>query len=358
MYTYKFRIYPTKSQQTLLSKHFGCSRFVYNYFLNRRNEIYQQTKKGSTYVKDCLELTKVKKEFEWLSEVNSQSLQAGLKNLDSAYKHFFAKRHNFPKFKSRKSKQSYKIPQSIKIDNDKTYLPKFREGIKTIFHREVQGRIISGHVTRNKSGQYFISLLTDYNKPKPKGRKSKSKIGIDLGIKTFVTTSSGIKFEMPKVYRKFKNQIAKYQRRLSNSHNKRDQKVLCLLYRKCSNIREDFLHKLTLQLVRENQTIIVEDLSVKEILSNKFIADDMQDCPFGQFITILQYKCDLYNRQFIKINKWYPSSKTCNHCGNINTELQLSQREWQCPSCKKILDRDLNAAKNILTVGLHGLTKA
>lgn len=346
-----------------MAKHFGCVRYIYNHFLVARNEYYKQHGKGSNYTLDCRELTKMKKreEVKWLNEVNAQSLQFALKSLDSAFNLFFRKINHFPSFKNRHDKQSFRIPQGLKfLNNGKLSIPKFREGIKIKLHRPVRGRIINASIVRNNSGQFFIFIVTDREVSKYKERAES--VGIDLGIKNFCVLSTGEKIAPPKAFYKYKKELIKQQKKFDKSTTEKEKlkylNRIRKIYRKATNIRQDFLHKLANKLVSENQTILVEDLNVPEIQKNKIVARNMQDCSWGTFLMYLEYKCGWRGRNFVKINKWYPSSKTCHKCGFIKSDLTLDDREWDCILCGSHHDRDINAALNIQAVGLHSMQKS
>lgn len=360
IYTYKLRLYPTKSQKELLEKHFGCSRFVYNYFLNRRKEIYLKEKIGSTYNKDCKELTKLKQELDWLYEVNGQSLQASLKNLDGAYNNFFAKRAKFPKFKSKKSKQSFRCPQSNKIiGNNRLQITKFKEGIKFRYKGKIEGKICYCTITKNKSNHYYCSLLVE--KDVKKLAITNKEIALDVGIKNLLTDNNGIKYNQHSRIKSLKKKLAKVSRKFSkqrqkssNKQSKRLEKTrlkLAKLYQKITNCKINNLHKITRQIINENQVIYIESLDIKSMFNNKLLTKHLQNCNFSEIIRQFEYKSEWYGRKLIKIDRFFPSSKTCSGCGWINQELKLKNRKWICPNCNIEHDRDCNAAKNILKEG-------
>ena len=355
--TYKFRIYPNKEQEILLSNHFGCSRFVYNYFLNERKEQYQKNKKSDNYYVQAKILTELKKkeEYNWLKEVNSQTIQFALRCLDTAYVNFFRGNAQFPNFKSRKHKNTFTIPQFGRLEENKIYIPKFKNGIKVrLDKREIKGKIGKMNITKTPTGKYYVSIFTEQSiEQLPKTNKQ---VGIDLGIKDFVITSDGIKFENNRYTKKYSRELKKAQQHLSrkekgsNGFEKQKLKV-AKIHEKISSCRLDTLHKVSYQLVKENDLIVVEDLNVKGMIKNHKLSKHIADVSWGNFVNLLNYKCDWYGKELVKVNRFYPSSKTCNSCGWINQGLKLSEREWTC-KCGETHDRDLNASKNILKEGL------
>jgi len=354
--SFKFQLLPTKDQKEKLSQHFGCRRFVWNYFLNRRKEEYLDNKKTLNYYDCANELTKVKKqaEYNWLKEVNSQTLQHTLRDLDTAYNKFFRKETKFPIFKSKHKRQSFRVPQHISVKKDKIYFPKFKEGIKLNIHREF-GEIRFITISKTSTNKYFVSLTCEVEQNKLK--KNKNKIGVDLGIKNFAVCSNGDVFDNPKHYHKLEKKLKYNQRQLSkktkggSTRGKQRLKV-AKIYEKITNSRMDFLHKLSRKLIDENQVICVEDLNVKGMMSNHKLAKSVANCGWGEFVRQLTYKAEWYGRTLIKIDRFFPSSKTCYDCGYINQELKLKDREWKCV-CGKNIDRDYNASLNILKQGLN-----
>ena len=355
--TYRFRVFPNKEQEVLLNKHFGCSRFVYNYFLNERKEQYQKDKKSDNYYTQAKTLTDLKKQEEtiWLKEVNSQTLQFALRSLDTAYVNFFRCNAQFPKFKSRKHKNTFTVPQFGKLEDGKIILPKFKEGIKVKLHREVKGEIGKMNITKTPTGKYYVSIFTEQQiEDLPKTNKQ---VGIDLGLKDFVITSDNNKFKSNRYTKKYAKQLKKAQQHLSrkqkgsNGFEKQKLKV-AKIHEKIANSRLDTLHKVSHQLVNENDLIVCEDLNVKGMIKNHKLSKHIADASWGNFVTLLQYKCDWYGKELVKVNRFYPSSKTCGNCGWINQELKLSDREWTCESCGVVHDRDVNASCNILKEGL------
>jgi putative transposase len=304
------------------------------------------------------ELTQIKSNEEtvWLNDCNSQSLQHAIKHLDSAYNRFFKKLAKFPKFKSKKNKQSFRIPQFVTIEDGRIHFPKFKEGIRIDQHREVEGEINNATITRNKAGQYYACIgVTRTIESKPKINKT---VGIDLGIKSLVTCSDGKTFENINTTKKYEKQLKLRQKELSRTKKGskgRDKARLRVgkVHQKITNIRQNNIHQITSKLINENQVICLEDLSVKNMMSNHCLAKAIGDASWGELVRQLTYKAGWYGRTIIKIDRYFPSSKTCSHCGYINENLTLSDREWKCPRCQTVLDRDYNASLNILRQGLN-----
>lgn len=358
---YSFRLYPNEQQKSILAKHFGSCRFVYNYFLRQRIDFYtknkESDKKGLTYSDTSKMLTSLKKQTEtiWLNEINSQSLQQSLRRLDVAYNNFFDKRAKFPKFKKKFNKQSFLVPQNFKIDveNNLLYIPKCAP-IKAIFHRAIEGTIKSVNISNTPSGKYFASILCEIEKvvkPKSNGKQ----IGIDLGLKSFLVTSDNEAIDSPKYLRKSERKLKKLQCLLSrkvkgsNKRNKSRIKV-ARIHEKINNQRKDFLHKLSHRLVSESQAIFAEDLHVKGIMANHCLAKGVADSGWSEFLRQIKYKSEWSGTNFGQIDRFFPSSKTCFNCGWINESLSLKDREWTC-QCGQIVNRDHNAAQNILRFG-------
>ena len=356
---YKYRIYPNKRQKELLAKSFGCCRFVYNHFLNKRIETYQTEQKTLTYNQCSSELTKLKSELEWLKEPDKCSLQNAIKDMDKAYKNFFENNAGFPKYKSKKTHRfSYRtnaINGNIAYLEKHIKLPKLGM-VKTRTKLIPQGRILNATISQEPSGKYYVSLCcTDVEIPKLE--KTGKEIGIDLGIKSFAVTSSGETIPNPKYLQKSLNKLARLQRELSRktrgSSNWNKARIkLARLQEHIANQRTDFLQKLSTKLIRENDVICIEDLQVKNMIRNHKLARNIADVSWSEFIRQLQYKADWYGKTIIKVDKWYASSQICSCCGEqFPITKDLSIREWICPNCHTVLDRDGNAAINILREG-------
>ncbi len=365
---YKYRIYPTEEQKVLFAKTFGCCRFVYNWALNLKIEAYKQEKKSIGNVEMINRMrSELKAEYEWLSEVNSQSLQSALRNLDTAYKNFFRDTHTvgFPKFKNRKSKQSFQCPQHCSVDFGKgtISIPKAKD-IPAVLHRKFKGTIKTVTISMTSSGKYFASVLVDTSIQELPAMtiQGDTTLGIDLGIKSLAVCSDGRTFDNPKNLKRNLDRLKFLQKRLSRkqkgSANRNKARIrVTRLQEHIANSRKDNLHKITHALTHDSQvrTICMEDLNVKGMQRNHHLAQAVGDASFGTFLTLLEYKCSWYGVNLIKIDRFAPSSKTCGKCGYIYKGLKLSERSWICPECGTHHDRDFNAACNIKEFGLKAL---
>ena len=350
---FKYRIFPSNPQKELIAKHIGSSRFVFNLALETKNTAYIGNKHNYSAFDLVKQLPELKKELPWLKEVNAQSLQQSIQNMDIAFKKFF-KGTGFPKFKKKSNKGSFSIPQNVIVENGLLIIPKFKEGIKIKLHRPTQGTIKSATISVTPTGKYFVSILCDTNTEIPAKAPitESTTIGIDLGIKDFAITSDGEVFENPKYLRKAQSKLKYVQRKYSKYKGKRTKKKLAKLHEDVVNKRKDFLHKVSTKLIRENQTIALETLVVKNMVKNHNLAQAISDAGWSTFVSMLEYKADWYGKNILRIGQFAPSSKTCSNCGNINKELQLKDREWTCNSCSTVLDRDVNAACNIKSFAL------
>lgn len=359
---YKFRLYPNKEQEIYFSKCFGSVRFIYNKMLNDKIEYYKKNNK-------ILNTTpaKYKKEYIWLKEVDSLALANAQMNLDKAYKNFFRdKLVGFPKFKSKKTnKFSYTTNNqngTICIIDKYIKLPKLKTLVRIKQHRQIpeNGKIKSATISKNPSGKYYISILVEQEIKEL--TKNEFIVGVDLGLTDFAITSDGIKYSNPRYLRKSLNKLAKEQRKLSRkkngSKNRNKQRMkVAKLHEKITNQRKDFLHKLSSELINENQVICLEDLQVKNMLQNHKLAKAINEVSWYEFRRQLEYKAKWYGRTIVIIDKYYPSSQICSNCGNNTGKKELSIREFDCPYCGKHHDRDINASINILYEGLRILNK-
>ncbi|WP_130860921.1 IS200/IS605 family element RNA-guided endonuclease TnpB [Gracilibacillus phocaeensis] len=371
---YQFRIYPTKEQESLIAKTIGCSRFVFNHFLGRWNDAYQETGKGLTYHSCSAALTKLKKEFVWLKEVDSVALQSSLKNLADSYTRFFKKQNKTPRFKSKKNKvQSYTTKETnnnIAIVDSKIKLPKLGL-VRFAKSREVEGRILHATVRRNPSGKYFVAILAE-TEVQPL-EKTESSIGIDLGIADFAILSDGRKMDNNKFTSNMEKKRKREQRKLSRralhakknginlldakNYQKQKRKV-ARLHERVMNQRADFLNKLSTEIIKNHDIICIEDLNTKGMLRNHKLAKAISDVSWSAFVSKLEYKAKWYGKTIVKISRWFPSSQICSDCGHQDGKKSLEIREWTCPICHEHHDRDVNASKNILAEGLRTLVLA
>ncbi len=359
---YKYRIYPNKEQKIQIAKTFGCCRFVYNQTLAYHKDAYENEKKSVSKT-DCNNYCnrELKKEYEWLKDVDKFALTNAIYNMDAAYRKFFKEHAGYPKFKSKrdnhKSYTTNYTNENIVVDFEKgrVKLPKLKM-VKAKPPREFEGQIKSATISQMPSGKYFVSILVEEEQVElPKVEKS---VGIDLGIKDLVITSDGEKIDNLKLIKKYENKLVRQQRKLAHkqkgSKNREKQRIkVAKIYEKIANTRNDYLHKISHKLINENQVIVSEDLSVSNMVKNANLAKSISDCGWSELTRQLQYKADWYGRTYVKIGRFVPSSQTCHVCGYKNEETKdLTVRKWTCPQCQTEHDRDINAAINIQNEGL------
>ena len=357
---YRFRFYPTNEQEQVLAKTFGCVRFAYNHMLRLRTDAWYQRQERVGYHETSAQLTLLKKDPEhlWLNDVSSVPIQQSLRHLQTAFSNFFAKRNQYPKFKTRHDKQAAEYHSAgFRWNGSTLTLAKMKEPMKIKFSRTIPraAKVTTVTVSKDASGRYFVSMLCDdvvLAKPEVPG-----KIGIDLGLTHFAIFSSGEKVASPNTFRKHERRLGTLQRRLAKkklgSKNRVKAKLaVARIHAHIQDARRDFTHKLSTRLVNENQVIAIESLSVKNMQRNHRLSKSIADASWSEFARQLEYKALWAGRTLIGIDRWYPSSKRCHDCGYVAQKMSLSVRNWTCPGCGATHDRDINAARNILAAGL------
>ncbi len=357
---YRYRFYPTTEQESLLRRTMGCARLVYNKALSIKTEAWYERRERVGYNQTSSMLTSWKQEedLDFLNDVSCVPLQQGLRHLQAAFTNFFAGRAKYPNFKKKSNGGSAEFTKSaFRWKDGQVFLAKCLEALPIRWSREISEGCEPSTITikLDASGRWFASLLVDTNIPQlPKSDKS---IGLDVGITSLIATSNGDKVNNPKHFKQLRKKLKRVQKALSRkqkgSNNLYKARIkVARVYAQITDARKDFLHKLTTQLVRENQTIVVEDLAIKNMVKNHKLALAISDASWGELIRQLAYKCEWYGRELIKIDRWFPSSKRCGNCGHVVDKLPLNIREWECPECGANHDRDVNAANNILAAGL------
>ncbi len=359
---FRYRLYPTAEQEQALAVQFGHARFVWNWALALRKFVYQETGQGIGYYELKRRMTELKQQAEtaWLKEADSQALQAKFEDLERAYHNFFEKRAKFPRFKSKREAQSIRYPQRFKFYESFTYLPKVG-WVKTKFHRPLEGKPKNITVSKTKTGKYFVSIQCEVELAHPPAKSGE--IGIDLGLQSFLATSEGWKQGNPRHLQKAEKKVKRLQRRFSRRikdsvGREKARILLARQHEKVANQRMDFLHKLSTKLVDGYGLIGMEDLNVHGMVKNRRLAKAIATTGWGTFRLMLAYKGEWYGSHVHQVNRFFPSSKTCSNCGYVLPELPLSVREWQCPVCVTVHDRDINSATNILIETRAGIARS
>ncbi|TFI55658.1 transposase [Mastigocladus laminosus UU774] len=364
----KVRLYPTDEQVQVLAQHFGCARWWWNYGLNQCIETYKATGKGLSQsgLNSLLPSLKKEKDTEWLGDCYSQVLQSVSLNLSRAYQNFFEGRAKYPRFKSKHHRQSIQYPQKVKQVENALKFPGLLGTVKAKIHRPLDGVIKTVTVSKCPTGKYYASVLMEYEDDYPAFSGEGKTVGIDLGIKDFAITYDGektSKYPNPKHLSKYERKLAVKQRiaaRKQKSSNRRRKanKIVAKVYEQVSNVRQDYLHKLSRKIVDNNQVVVVENLFVLGMVRNHKLAKAISDTGWGTFVNFLSYKLERSGGKLVEINRWFPSSKLCSNCHYQISELPLDIRTWTCPSCGTHHDRDGNAAMNIRAEGIRMLSSS
>ncbi len=358
---YRYRFYPTPEQEKLLRRTLGCVRLVYNKALHLRTEGWYERQQRIDYKQTSGMLTQWKKQenLQFLNEVSSVPLQQSLRNLQKAFANFWAGRTRYPNFKQKRSGGSAEFTRAaFRWKDGQLWLAKCSEPLPIRWSRTLPKNCEPSTVTvrLDASGRWFVSLLIDDHTVKALPQADKA-VGIDAGITSLIATSDGEKIVNPKHFKHLRYKLKQAQKALSgkvkgSNNREKARHQVARIHAAIADARTDFLHKLTTRLVRENQTIAVEDLAVKNMMKNHKLAQAIADASWAELVRQLEYKCQWYGRTLVKIDRWFPSSKRCGNCGHVVDKLPLDVREWNCPECGTVHDRDINAANNILAAGL------
>jgi putative transposase len=357
---YRFRVYPTPEQETILARTFGCARFAYNHMLRLRTDAWYERQERVGYHETSTLLTELKKqpEYTWLNEVSSVPVQQALRHLQTAFTNFFAKRAGYPAFKRKDGPQAAEYTTSaFRWDGKSLTLAKMKEPLSIRFSRTLPkaAKVTTVTVSKDPAGRYFVSMLCDDSVAAKE--TAPGKVGIDLGLTHFAILSTGEKIAAPNTFRKNEKKLAMRQRRLAKkqkgSKNRAKARLkVARLHARIADSRGDFLHKLSTRLIHENQVIAIESLAVSNMQKNGRLSKSIADASWSEFVRQLEYKALWYGRALIGIDKWFPSTKRCADCGHTVAKMPLSVREWVCPECGSLHDRDINAARNVLAAGL------
>jgi putative transposase len=363
MLGYKYRFYPTKTQEQFLAQSFGCVRVVYNQTLAWRKQEFMAngTKVNQKMMSKFLTNVKTNQKFNWLNNVSSVALQQSLRHLHDAYVRFFKKQNEEPTFKKRKNHQSMTLASNaFKFENNQLSIAKCEQPLNIRWTRPLSGNVQSITISKDCANRYFVSFCCKNVEVKSIPVAKNYAIGIDLGLTDFLITSDGEKIKPLKALIMYQQKLAQLQRALSrkvkhsNNYNKARVKV-AQCHNKIADSRKDFLHKLSSRLINENQVICLEDLSVANMMKNHKLAKAIADASWSEFVKMVIYKAKLYGRTIVQVSPWYPSSQICHHCDTNNGKKLLSVRQWTCKKCGTTVDRDINSGKNIKTAGLAGL---
>lgn len=355
---YRYRFYPTDEQRQILARTFGCVRYVWNWALATRSEAYKARKESVGFAQLCRGLTGLKKapETEWLSDVSAVPLQQTLRHQEQAFGNFFEKRAGYPKFKKRHHRQSATyVSTAFSWKDGQLKLAKMKAPLDIRWSRTFVGTPTTVIVTKDPADRYFISLRVEERvDEKP---STPHRVGIDLGLDSLVALSTGEKVGHPQFFRKDEARLAKAQRRLAKKkhgsmNSAKARKKVARIHARIADKRQDFLHKLSTRLIDENQVVCAESLRVKNMVKNRHLSKSISDAGWGELVRQLAYKAEWYGRTFVQVDPFFPSTKTCQHCDHVVDTLPLHRRNWTCPGCAAVHDRDVNAANTVLAAGL------